>query len=112
MSKMQRDKGARRERSVVKWHIERGTFAERVPLSGARAYKEITSDVDCYPFGRECAPLTFEVKGRANGEGFKTLWNWMGTADALVLIQDRAPPLFVLSEAAYERLLLAAKRAP
>lgn len=109
MSAMQRAKGARRERSVVAWHKDRGYFAERVPLSGATRFQARAHDVDAYCLGRETAPLTFEVKARAE---FKTLWNWLGTADGLVLIADRNPPLFLLTESAYERLLTAAKRAP
>ena len=110
MGKFSRDKGARVERSIVNWHRERGYRAQRVPLSGATAYREITADIDCYVFGNESAPLILEVKARA--DGFKTLWKWMGKADALVLIADRTPALYVLSEATYERLITAAKRAP
>lgn len=109
MSKMQREKGKRVERAVVNWHRERGYKAERVPDSGASGYNGRKADCDCYIFGSESAPIIYEVKGRAS---FKTLWGWLGTADGLVLIGDRQPPLFVLSEAAYERLLAAAKRVP
>lgn len=106
---MQRRKGRRRELQAMHWHRERGYHAERVPDSGASGYNGRKCDLDCHVFGRDNAPLTFEVKGRSQ---FKTLWAWLGIADGLVLIADRTPPLFVLTESAYERLLTAAKRAP
>ena len=109
MGKASRDKGRRRELQVIHWHRERGYRCERVPDSGASGYNGRKADIDAYLFGSENAPMIFESKGRAS---FKTLWGWLGTADGLVLIGDRQPPLFVLSESAYERLLQAAKRAP
>lgn len=96
MSKSQRDKGKRREREIVQKHIAMGVFAERVPLSGGAHYKQQGHDIDVYARGKDEAPLICEVKARANGEGFKTLIDWMGINDALFLIADRAEPLVVL----------------
>ena len=41
---------------------------------------------------------------RANGEGFKTLDNWLGDNDALFLVRDCAEPLVVLPWATWKRL--------
>jgi len=100
-----REKGKRRERQIVELHAASGIHAERVPLSGAARYQGNGADVDCYVFGREAAPLCCEVKGRGNGEGFKTLARWLGENDALYLVADRAEPIAVLPWRTYARLL-------
>ncbi len=94
MGKFSRDKGLRRERAIVDLHRKCGIHAERVPLSGALRYRGNDADVDLYVRG--ALPLKAEVKARANGSGFKTLLGWLGTKDALVLIQDRTVPLVVV----------------
>ena len=97
MGKASRDKGARRERQVVDLHRAIGVKAERVPLSGAMTFRNTRqSDVDVYARGPDAAPLVTEVKGRANGDGWKTLESWLGDNDALFLIRDRAEPLVAL----------------
>ena len=94
MGKASRDKGLRRERAVVELHMKCGIHAERVPLSGASHYQGNGADVDIYARGNE--PLKAEVKARADGAGFKTLAQWLGDNDALILVRDRATPLVVL----------------
>lgn len=97
MGKASRDKGARRERQIVQMHIVLGVKAERVPLSGAAVFRNTRgTDVDVYARGKDEAPFVCEVKARASGEGFATLERWLGEADALFLVRDRAPPLVVL----------------
>ena len=97
MAKASRDKGARRERQIVDLHREIGVKAERVPLSGAMQFRNTAkTDVDCYVRGPDAAPFVTEVKARANGGGFVTIETWLGEADALFLIRDRAKPLVVL----------------
>jgi Holliday junction resolvase len=97
MGKASRDKGARRERQIVDLHRDCGIRAERVPLSGAMKFRNTEkTDVDVYARGDEDAPFVCEVKARASGEGFKTLEAWLGEADALFLMRDRADPLVVL----------------
>ena len=45
---------------------------------------------------RGADPVKAEVKARGDGAGFKTLLRWLGSKDALVLIQDRTMPLVVV----------------
>ena len=94
MGKMSRDKGLRRERAIVDVHRKCGIHAERVPLSGALRYRGNDADVDLYVRG--ALPLKAEVKARGDGAGFKTLLRWLGSKDALVLVQDRTMPLVVV----------------
>ena len=88
MAKASRDKGARRERQVVKMAHAVGMEAYRVPLSGScRGFKD---DVLIHtPNGKVQA----EVKARKHGGGFKTIENWLGDSGALVLWQDRREPI-------------------
>ena len=65
--------------------------------------------MDIYPFGVDAAPWVTEVKARASGEGFATLERWLGEADALFLIRDRATPLVVLPWSRWEQILLTLK---
>lgn len=112
MSKFSRDKGARRERQVVELHTAQGIKSERVPLSGAMRFRNTEkTDVDVYARGDHEAPFVCEVKARASGEGFKTLEGWLGEADALFLIRDRAAPLVLLPAARWLELLALARRA-
>ena len=104
MGKASRDKGARRERELVKRHLEIGVHAERVPLSGA-AGGSFSGDVDVYWRGPNEAPLVTELKARAGGEGFKTIERWMGDNDALFLHRDRAEPLVVLPWRTWRELI-------
>lgn len=94
-----RSKGNRREREVVQRLRDMGVEAKRVPLSGAA--EGFKGDVLA-----ELGPhtLRFEVKARANGEGFATLERWLGDNDALVLIRDRAEPMWVLTQESMRRL--------
>ena len=108
MSRASRDKGARVERNVVNLHRGLGVRAERVPLSGAMQFRNTAStDVDVYVFGPDDPPFVTEVKARASGEGFVTLERWLGEADSLFLVRDRATPLVVLPWARWQQILLA-----
>lgn len=110
MGKPSRDKGARREREIVEAHRKIGVKAERVPLSGAMAFRNTwQSDVDVYARGADAPPFVTEVKARAGGEGFVTLERWLGENDALFLVRDRAPPLVVLPWARWVEMLALAK---
>ena len=111
MGKASRDKGARRERQLANMHQAIGIRAERVPLSGAVQFRNTEkTDLDVYPFGRDGAPWVTEAKARASGEGFTTIKRWLGDADALFLVEDRAKPLVVLPWARWADLLLALKQ--
>lgn len=106
MGKASRDKGQRRERQVVQMHTVLGVKAERVPLSGAAVFRDTRgTDVDVYARGNDEAPFCCEVKARANGEGFATLERWLGEADGLFLIRDRAAPMVVLPWARWAELI-------
>lgn len=93
MGKMQRDKGARVERQMVRLFNDYGVDAERVPLSGAVQFRDTRgADIDVYFQGKDNGAMVGEVKARANGSGFKTLINWLGDADFLLLKQDHSEP--------------------
>lgn len=110
MGKASRDKGARRERQIVDMHREIGVRAERVPLSGAMRFRNTEStDVDVYARGAHEAPFVCEVKARASGEGFATIERWLGEADALFLIRDRAKPMVMLPWDRWAELLMKLK---
>lgn len=97
MGAMQRNKGARVERDIVSLHNKCGVFAERVALSGAIKGRRAGNghDIDVYIPNR-VSPLCGEIKARKNGEGFKTIEEWMGDNDMLFLKRDRQSPLVVL----------------
>lgn len=106
MGKMQRDKGARRERQIVDLFLGMGIKSERVPLSGAVTFRDTRkTDVDFYPLGPDSAPWLSEVKARASGGGFKQINTWLGDGDALFLIEDRKAPLVVLPWPRFASLL-------
>jgi len=92
-----RRKGYRLEAEIVQRCREIGLDdARRVPLSGAAP--GWAGDV-------EVAGLRCEVKGRASGDGFKTLERWLGTNDALFLRRDRADPLVLLPWSTWARIM-------
>lgn len=98
MGKFSRDKGARIERKIRDLHEEMGVACERVPLSGAAGGS----------FGGDLivdGEFRCEVKGRANGDGFKTLERWLGENSILFLNRDRAEPLVVLPWSTYRRVM-------
>jgi len=80
-------KGSRFERAIVHKLQDLGLPAARTPLSGA--LKEYPNDVVFELRDRE---VRVECKKRANGEGFKTLEKWIGSADVLVVARDRQDP--------------------
>jgi Holliday junction resolvase len=105
MSAMQRRKGLRLERELVELHRSIGVYSERVPLSGAQRYQGNGADVDVYPNGRDGPPICAEVKGRANGEGFRQLEKWLSDNDALFLRRNNAEPMVVLPWRTWARLI-------
>jgi hypothetical protein len=88
--KKSRDKGARREREMVRRYMDiPGVFAHRVPLSGAvEGYR---GDIKCYVGPHE---FTCEMKARASG--FQQLYKWLGTNDILHVQRDKDEPLTIL----------------
>ena len=99
-----RRKGSRIELEIVHRHEAQGVHAEKVPLSEAVGGR-FSCDVGIYLDGINEAPWCCEVKARANGEGFKTLENWLGESDALFLRRDRAGPLVLVPWSSWSRLI-------
>lgn len=90
MGKAQRDKGLRSEREFAKL-----IGGERVPLSGA-AGGSYTGDV----IGMG---MTWECKVRA--DGFKQLYMWLGSNDALAVKADRKEWLVVVPLSKFKELI-------
>jgi hypothetical protein len=105
MGKMQRDKGYRVENNLVHKHQALGVGAERVPLSGG-AGGSYTGDL-ILSVGEET--FRAEVKARARAAGWVTIKNWLDTNDLLFLVEDRVPPLVLMTWETYERLLASLK---
>ena len=76
-----------------------------MPLSGA-AGGEFTGDI-LLDLRRPWIARKFqaEVKGRRDGEGFKTLFRWLVGNDLLFLVKDRTEPLVVMNFSTLEKLL-------
>ena len=55
--------------------------------------------------------LNIEVKARAGGTGFKTLARWIGSADLLMLVEDREDPKVVMSWRTFKKFLDLSKTA-
>jgi hypothetical protein len=102
--KASREKGNRAERAIVKFLIERGFAAERVPLSGSAGGSYL---------GDLTVPIlevdrVVEVKARANG--FRELYRWLIDRDILIVRADRSEPLVVLPLRLAAEIALAADR--
>jgi len=70
--------------------LQEGIKARRQPLSGA--IMDFPHDLKVDILGGS----TVEAKARANGEGFKTIQRWKGSAEILLLVEDRCMPTVVL----------------
>ena len=105
MPKFSRDKGTRGEREVVALHKPMKVHAERVPLSGAMAYRDNGEDVDIYAFGKDEAPLVCQVKRQKTDAGWKTLLGQLGEADALFFRTDRGEWHVTLPWGVWKRLM-------
>ena len=80
-------RGSGIEREVADAHKDDfGVFAQRVPLSGAMA--GYPADVTVRESGK---PLRLECKSRKNANGFKSVRDWLGENDLLVLREMAAP---------------------
>ena len=88
MGKMQRDKGARFEREIVKQLDLHEIEAKRVPLSGATWLKgDVLAKINNEEF-------VFELKKRA--DGFKQIYDWSKDVDALIIGADRKKPIICM----------------
>jgi hypothetical protein len=100
-----RNKGAEGEREIVNLHKAEDVHAERVPLSGAMAYRENGEDVDVYILGRDETPLVCQVKRQKDDRGWRTLLSQLGEADGLFFRSDKKQWHVVLPIASYLKLV-------
>ena len=102
MGKPSRQKGLRRENQIVQMLKEDGLEAERI----SAPYK---SGPDLYIYAPDSIMLRGVVKGRKNGDGWKTIKRWMGDprVDALFLVEDRCDPIVVSPFNVWRRLIQA-----
>jgi|TARA_B100000519_G_C14098466_1_gene369819 hypothetical protein len=92
-------KGYRVENELVKYLIKRGIDAKRQPLSGALS--DFPHDIQI-----NNPRLVVEVKARKSGSGFKTILNWMGKADVLVMKQDYDDPIVAMPMGVFVDLIV------
>ncbi len=81
MGRSSKRKGSVYEREFVRLCDDAGLPAERVPLSGAMGGSYTEDVVVAHTWRIEC-------KYRTNGTGFKTLYDWLGSDDLLVVEGD------------------------
>lgn len=103
MGKFSKRKGYRVEHNLVKMFERENIKARRQPLSGA--LQDFPHDLSIDVLGGSIV----EVKARANGEGFKTIQRWKGSADILLLVEDRQSPTVVLDWKYFIQLILEGK---
>ena len=92
-------KGYRVENELVKYLIKKGIDAKRQPLSGALS--DFPHDIQI-----NNPRLVVEVKARKSGSGFKTILNWMGKADVLVMKQDYDDPIVAMPMGVFVDLIV------
>jgi hypothetical protein len=88
-----RRKGNRVENEILKLLQAAGLDAVDMPLSGQLGGEFRDDTLIRLPTGQE---LRAEIKARKNGTGFRTILNWLGTADLLILKQDRTQPIVAM----------------
>jgi hypothetical protein len=98
MGKFSRDKGSRNERKLVSMLRNHGIEAEKIPLSGA-AGGSFSGDI------KMLKNFVAEAKVRAGGSGMKSIYKWKGSNDVLIISQDYAAPLFVMTLATLAEML-------
>jgi hypothetical protein len=81
-----RRKGAAEERALVRLLQQRGFAAEKISRTGYRG-----PDLSIPLLGIDRA-----VEVKARGNGFATLYRWLGNADLLIVRANRREPLVVL----------------
>jgi hypothetical protein len=85
-----RQKGDRTERALVRALQDAGFAAERVPLSGA-ARGRFGGDLSVPLLG-----VDRRVEVKCRGNGFRRLYDWLGSHDFLIVKADRLDPLVVI----------------
>lgn len=89
-----RDKGNRCERAVVVILNAYGLEAVRVPLSGSAA--GFKGDIHYKERGK-----TVVAECKVRKDKFKDLYDWLETADRLIIKRDGCVPLMVMPLASY-----------
>jgi hypothetical protein len=92
------EKGKRLERLIVQVLTSYGLAAKRVPLSGAAI--GFKGDVHL-TVGQQ----TLVVEAKSRKKGLSQINQWLGDNDALVVQQDRFPPLIVMDLRRFSRLI-------
>jgi hypothetical protein len=118
MGKFSRDKGNRVERRMVNMLKESGIPARRVPLSGATEYAkgDVEFIKDAYvaarwsqyvedPHTDEWAKYGLVAECKARKEFPKWLTEYLGSNDALFLVEDRKEPLVVLPFSIFREII-------
>ena len=100
-------KGTRVEYKIVKLLEKEGLYSRRQPMSGSLIGLPHDVVVKIPHLGE----LNIEVKARAGGTGFKTLARWIGSADLLMLVEDREDPKVVMSWKTFKKFLNLSKAA-
>ena len=100
-------KGTRGEFQIVKLLEKEGLYSRRQPMSGSLIGLPHDVVVKIPHLGE----LNIEVKARAGGTGFKTLARWIGSADLLMLVEDREDPKVVMSWRTFKKFLDLSKTA-
>ena len=100
IGKASRNKGRRVELEFVHELEDYGVPSRRRQASGDSRSED---DPDILIAG----VLTAESKARKNGEGFKTLQDWLGDSDLLFLKQNNKPALVTMTMATFKPMLLA-----
>jgi len=104
MSNMQRRKGARIEREIVKRHKDINVLARRVARSGVLDRSDEV-DLDIFPWGEDFGALVAEVKAD-QARIPKTVIKWLGENDLLFMRKDgNKDPIVVMPWSTYERLV-------
>ena len=103
MGKFSKRKGYRIENQLVNKIKSYGIECRRQPMSGA---------IPDFPFDIQIQEprMSIEVKARANGEGFKTLEKWKGSADLLCLHRNNADTMVLLNFNLFLDILSEAKK--
>jgi len=97
-------KGSRVENEVIRLHLECGLVAAHITRQAARGGLAPPTLQDAQGDLIVLGVLCAEVKARKDGQGFKTLANWLGENDLIFLKQNYREPLVVMPWKTYALL--------
>lgn len=101
------------EKRVVDKHDHIGIFAERIRQGGLRNnHADSDTDVEIYPYGRfDGRLIQIQCKKKKSGDGFKSIYQWLGENEFLVVQQTGKQPLYCMKEETYLELMQIVARA-